>query len=61
MPTSTKDEAIARADTAIETAIATMLAADNALDRVGALRLLTQRMLKKNVTNKTRVRTAQTT
>ena len=43
MPTSTKDENITRADTALETAIATMLAADNAMDRVGALRLLVQR------------------
>jgi hypothetical protein len=60
MPTSTRDENVTRADAAIETAISTMLANDNNLDRVGALRLLVRRLLKKNVGNRTRPRTAAT-
>ena len=61
MAVSTKDENVTRADSAIEAALATMLAADSAMDRVGALRLLVRSLMKKSVGNATRVRTAQTT
>jgi hypothetical protein len=57
-PIQSKDERIITCDAAIETAIASMLTADQHLDRVGALRLLVQRVTKKNVTNRVRVRTA---
>jgi hypothetical protein len=54
----TRDEAVATADAAIETALATMIAANNSHDRVSALRLLVKRLLRKNVTNRTRPRAA---
>jgi hypothetical protein len=57
----TRDELLVLADQAVETAVASLIAADNATDRIAALRLLTRRFVKKNVTNRTRVRTAQTT
>lgn len=60
-PRLLRTKKVSRADVAIETAVTTLLAADNAMDRIAALRLLTQRMVKKNVTNRTRVRTAATT
>jgi hypothetical protein len=56
----TKDERLLLAATAVETAIATMLANDDGLDRVGALRLLVQSVTKKNVVNRHRLRTAAT-
>jgi hypothetical protein len=58
MPTQTSDERIATCDEAIETAIATMKLADNGLDRVGALRLLVSRVVRKNRTNSVRPRSA---
>ena len=58
MTTKTADERIAIADTALETAISTLLAADDRFDRVGALKLLTRRMVRKNTTNRTRPRAA---
>jgi len=60
MALRTKDERVILADTALETAIATMLTNDDGLNRVDALRLLTRRMVRKNTTNKVRVRTAAT-
>lgn len=56
--TQTTDETIATCDTALETAIATMKAANNALDRVAALRLLSKRVMYKNRTNRVRPRPA---
>jgi hypothetical protein len=53
-----RDELTAAADTAIETAISTLLTASNPIDRVGALRLLTKRALRKNTTNRVRQRSA---
>ena len=58
MPTLTKDETIAAVDAAVETAVASLLTANDKLNRVEALRLLTQRTLKKNVTNRVRPRSA---
>jgi hypothetical protein len=55
------------ADSAIETAVATMLSTFSTnkvsdlgavLDRVGALRVLTKRMIRKNTTNAVRPRSA---
>lgn len=57
-PVQTRDERVITCDLAIETAIASMLTADQQLDRVGALRLLVQRVMRKNTTNKVRVRVA---
>lgn len=57
-PTQNKDERVITCDLAIETAVATMLAADQHMDRVSALRLLVNRAVKRNVTNRVRVRTA---
>jgi hypothetical protein len=45
-------------DAAVETAVASLLATNDKLNRVEALRLLTQRTLKKNVTNRVRPRSA---
>jgi hypothetical protein len=59
-PTQTKDERVFTCDAVIETAVATMLAADQHMDRVSALQLLVNRAVKKNVTNRVRPRTAVT-
>jgi hypothetical protein len=48
MPVVTKDERVARADAAIETAIATLLSAENSLNRADALKLLARRMVRKS-------------
>ena len=61
MPVQTTDEQIATADAAVETAIASLIAAHNGHDLVSALRLLVKRIVRKNTTNRTRVRTATTT
>ena len=53
-----RDERVIAADEAIEVAVASLLAGDNNTDRVGALRLLTQRIVRKNRTNKIRPRSA---
>jgi hypothetical protein len=53
-----RDELTVAADAAIETAISTLLTASNIIDRVGALRLLMRRMVRKNVTNRVRPRSA---
>jgi hypothetical protein len=58
MPVLNRDETTIAVDLAIETAIASLLAANNNLDRVAALRLLVQRVTKRNVTNRTRPRVA---
>jgi hypothetical protein len=58
MAKRTLDERVVVADTALETAIASMLSGDDGLTRVDALRLLSRRMLKKNTTNRVRLRTA---
>jgi hypothetical protein len=58
MALRTNDERTAVADTAIETAIASMLTGDNGLNRKQALRFLVRRAMKKNVGNQTRLRVA---
>lgn len=58
MPTQTKDESTATADTAIEVAIASVLSANNAFNRVDALRLLTKRIVRMNRINRVRPRLA---
>ena len=60
MALRTNDERTVVADAALEVAIASLLTNDDGLDRVGALRLLTKRMVRKNTTNKTRIRTSAT-
>jgi hypothetical protein len=47
MSTSTYDEQVARADTAIETAVSTLLNANDALTRPEALKLLAKRAVRK--------------
>lgn len=58
MALRTKDERKSLADSAAETAIATMLTDDDGMDRVSALRLLVRSLMKKNVTNRYRPRSA---
>jgi hypothetical protein len=58
MANLTRDELTAATDAAIEVAISTLQTAGNLLDRAGALRLLTRRMVRKNVTNRVRQRSA---
>jgi hypothetical protein len=56
--TKTRDELVILADVAVETAVASLIAADNGTSRVSALRLLTRRMVRANKINRHRPRVA---
>ena len=58
MANLTRDELVTAADTAIETAIATLLTGSNIIDRKAALVLLERRTIKKRVTNRHRSRSS---